>query len=85
MTATPNHQKLVVLKSCDRCGCETAAVMLPRSRAANDVRTDDAVRCDDCGMSGSVVLHGATPSSDGIEDTFDVAWIDPDTGEDFVF
>jgi len=68
---------------CDQCGHDSVIVELPRERKPREVRTDDPSHCPECGLCGSVVLHGATPDSEDVEDTFDVAWIDPITGGDY--
>lgn len=72
---------LVAQKACDRCGYDSVVIDLPRDRAPEEIHTGDDCHCPECELQGTVVLHGATPASDDLEDTFDVSWIDPDTGE----
>jgi hypothetical protein len=78
-----HHRVLVAEKLCDECGCDSVVITLPSDRGPQEIKTGDVCYCPECELVGTVVLHGATPSSDDIEDTFDVAWINPETGGDY--
>lgn len=77
------HRVLVVQKSCDECGHDSVVVTLPIDRGPQEMKTGDDCHCPECELMGVVVLHGATPSSDDVEETFDIQWIDPETGGDY--
>ena len=74
---------LVAAKTCDECGHDSVIIALPIERGPHEIKTGDDCHCPECELTGTIVLHGATPSSDDIEDIFDVAWIDPETGGDY--
>ena len=77
------HRALVAEKVCDECGYNSVVITMPIERGPQEIKTGDDCHCPECELAGTVVLHIATPSSDDIEDTFDVAWIDPETGGDY--
>lgn len=77
------HRILVAAKTCDECGHDSVIITLPIERGPQEIKAGDHCHCAECELTGTIVLHGATPSSDDIEDIFDVAWIDPVTGGDY--
>lgn len=79
----PKHRILLADKLCDGCGHNSVIITIPIDRGSQELKTGDDCFCSECELVGTVVLHGATPSSEDIEAKFDVSWIDPETGGNY--
>ena len=75
-------RRVTVEKGCDICKEARCKIETTAEEPAHGF-DGDAVTCDYCGATGRMVCNGL--DNDAGTEGYDIVWIDPETGEDYVW